>query len=106
MIRDLKNAPYCLPSIEMFEVTDPIELAAARSLRQQFDRNSAWLQAHLHEVYTAERRGKVICIAGEELFVGDTVEEVLSKATAAHPEDKGWFTRYVPKEKMPRVYAG
>lgn len=91
-------------SIEMVEVTDPEELAAARKQREQFDRNSAWLQRNIREVY-AKHRGKVICIAGEELFVGDTAKEAIAKATKAHPEDHGRFTRYIPKENVAWIYA-
>jgi len=91
-------------AIEMREVTDADELAKARRQREQFDRNSAWLQAHVSEVY-AEHRGKCICIAGQELFVGDTATEAISQATASHPDDEGWFTRYIPKQKAARIYA-
>lgn len=86
------------------EITDPDELAKARAQREQFDRNSAWLQAHASAVYSAHR-GKCICIAGEELFVGDTPEEAVASAKAAHPKDEGWFVHYVPREKMARIYA-
>jgi hypothetical protein len=61
------------------------------------------LQQHVPEVY-AQNRGKFICIAGEELFVGETVEEAVALARAARPEDDGLFTRYIPKEKVPRIY--
>jgi len=91
--------------LEMFEVTDPAELAAADIRRAHFDRNSAWLQAHIKEVCTDDRRGKFLCIAGEEAFVGDSVEDVVARARSAHPDDQGWFTRYIPREKVPRVYA-
>jgi hypothetical protein len=37
--------------------------------------------------------------------VGDTTSEAVAKATAAHPEDKGWFTQYIYKEKAARIYA-
>lgn len=90
--------------IVMEEITDAAELAAARAMREQFDRNSAWLQAHASEVY-AKYRGKCICIAGEELFVADTAREALAQATTAHPHDKGRFVHYIAKEKVPRVYA-
>ena len=93
-----------LPSVIMEEVTDPEELAKARVQRERFDRNSAWLQAHVSEIYS-RHRGKCICIAGEELFVADTPEEALSLATTAHPEDDGSFLRYIPKEKLVRIYA-
>jgi hypothetical protein len=90
--------------IVMGEVTDAEELAKARKQREQFDRNTAWLQTHVSEVY-AKHRGKCICIAGEELFVADTAKEAIAQATTAHPDDEGWFTRYIPKEKVARIYA-
>ena len=90
--------------IIMEEVTDPEELAKARAQRERFDRNADWLQAHAREVYT-RYRGKCICIAGEELFVADTPEEAWAMATAAHPEDDGCFLRYIPREKLARIYA-
>jgi hypothetical protein len=88
----------------MEEVTDPVELAEAQTQREQFDRNSAWLQAHASEIYP-RHRGKCICVAGEELFVAETASEALAKATAAHPHDKGRFVHYIPKQKVPRIYA-
>ena len=86
------------------EVTDPVELARARTQDERFERNWAWFQAHAPEVYAAHR-GRCICIAGEELFVADTPKEVLALATAAHPEDDGRFTLYIPRERMARIYA-
>jgi hypothetical protein len=88
----------------MEEVTDPEELAAIRARRARFARNAAWLQAHAAEVYT-RYRGKCICVAGEELFVADTPEEVLTLARTAHPEDDGFFLHYIPREKLARIYA-
>ncbi|HKV39376.1 MAG TPA: hypothetical protein VJX67_09195 [Blastocatellia bacterium] len=90
--------------IVMEEVTDPEENAAAVARRKRFDRNSAWLQAHAKEVYT-HYRGKCIVIAGEELFAADTPEDAWTLADAAHPEDDGRFIRYIPREKMARIYA-
>ena len=90
--------------IEIDETTNPGEAGRARRQRAQFDRNNAWLQAHVPELY-ARHRGRCICIAGEELFVGDTASEAIGKAMAAHPDDDGWFTRYIPKDKAARVYA-
>jgi len=86
----------------MAEVTDPEELATIRARRARYERNAARLQAHATEVYT-RYRGKCICIAGEELFVADTPEEVLALATAAHPEDDGCFPHYIPREKIARI---
>jgi hypothetical protein len=86
------------------EVTDPDENAAAGARRERFDRNSAWLQAHVKEVYS-RYRGKCVVIAGEELFAADTPEDAWALADAAHPEDDGSFIRYIPREKMARIYA-
>jgi hypothetical protein len=43
--------------------------------------------------------------AGEELFAADSAKEAIALATTAHPNDDGWFTRYIPKEKGARIYA-
>ena len=61
------------------------------------------LESHAAEVYA--HRGKFICVAGQQLFVGDTAEEVLAQAQAAHPEDGGRFTRYIPVNRADRIYA-
>jgi hypothetical protein len=88
----------------MEEVTDPEELKKAHAQDERFERNWAWFQAHASEIYV-RYRGKCICVAGEELFVADTPEEVLARATAAHPEDNGRFIHYIPREKASRIYA-
>lgn len=85
------------------KITDAAELSEARHQLEQFDRNSAWLQANIANVYS-QHRGKCICVAGEELFVGDSPEEAIAQAAAAHPDDRGRFTRYIPHKKMARVY--
>jgi len=91
-------------SIVMEEVRDPETLAAARAQRVRFDRNTAWLQANLVDVYS-KHRGRVICVAGGDLFVGDTATEAIALAKSAHPDDDGFFTRYIPKERLPRISA-
>ncbi len=84
----------------MEEITDPAELAEARARHERFARNSAWLQRHATEIYT-QHRGKCICVAGEELFIAGTPEEVLAQARAAHPEEKGSILiRYIPRKKV------
>jgi len=55
--------------------------------------------SHATEVY-ARHRGKCICVAGEELSVAASPDEVLARARAAHPEDNGSIlVRYIPREK-------
>lgn len=77
--------------------SDPTVCADVARRKALCERNSDWLEARAKEVYS--HRGKYICIAGQELFVGDTAREVLDAANAAHPEDDGRFTRYIPVEK-------
>ena len=90
------------PRIEIAEVTDPLEIQAAKAQREQFDRNSDWLAANIVEV-CGKYRGKHLCIAGQEVFAADDVREAIARATAAHPDDLGWFTSYVPEERVLRV---
>lgn len=90
--------------IVMEEVTDPVELARAKVQDERFERNWAWFEAHAAEIYR-QHRGKCLCIAGQELFVADTPEEVLALAKAAHPEDDGRFTVNVPMERAYRIFA-
>src|ERR1700732_443777 len=86
------------------EVSHPEAIDQARQRRQRADRNSAWLQAHVPEIYS-RFRGKCICVAGEELFVADAPQEVMARAKAAHPEDDGALLRYIPLEKSERIYV-
>jgi hypothetical protein len=90
--------------IAVEEVTDPQEIADARSQFAQAELNSDWLQAHASEIYT-KHRGKFIVVAGRELFVGDTPEVATALAKAAHPDDKGSIIRFIYPTKMARVYA-
>jgi hypothetical protein len=92
------------PEVTMEVVTNPVELAKSRAQHEHFDRNAAWLQAHAHEVYP-RCRGKYMCIAGEELFIGNSPREAGDLGRAAHPDDDGLFVRYIPLEKLPRIYA-
>ncbi len=90
--------------IVMEEVIDPAELAGARARRVQFDRNWAWFLEQIPGLYEAHR-GQCICVSGEEVFAADTAEQALALARAAHPEDDGRFTLYVPRKRMTRIYA-
>lgn len=100
MIKSLHSSP----PLVMEEVTDPEEIANAQEQDVRAKRNSDWLEAHAQEIYT-QHRGKVIVVAGQELFIADTPQAALSLARAAHPEDNGCLLRYIPKERRARIYA-
>lgn len=89
--------------ITITEETDPAVRADFNARREKFERNWAWLEAHATDVY--QHRGKYICIAGQELFIGEDVQDVVARARAAHPDDDGCFTRYIPVERGPRIYG-
>ena len=91
-------------TVEMRKVTDTNELAKALKQRGQFDYNSAWLQNNISEIY-ARYRSKCICVAGQELFVPTSMKGAIAQAMAAHPDGQGGFTRYIPKEKVARIYT-
>jgi hypothetical protein len=90
--------------LQMLEVTDPNEIARIKVQRERFRMNSDWLQTHVPQVY-AQHRGKFICVSGQELFVAHTAPQVVEMARQAHPEDDGLLLRYIPREKMERIYA-
>jgi hypothetical protein len=90
------------PTMEI--ITDPVALASAEVRRRAFERNQAWLEAHASEVFS-QNRGRFYCISGQELFVGESADAALREARAAHPDDEGRFTGYIPREKMDRIYA-
>jgi hypothetical protein len=100
MIRSVSD-PVARTLLVISEVTDPKLLAKLEVQRKQSDRNAAWLQAHAHEVYS--HRGKYFCVAGEELFVADTVDGAVKAARAKHSGDLGYLFRYIPLERLPRV---
>ena len=90
--------------VVMEEVTDPVELAKARAQRERFDRNFAWFQKRVKEIYQ-QHRGKCVCIAGQEIYIADNATEAWALGEAAHPEDNGSFVQYIPLEKVARIYA-
>jgi len=91
--------------LEFVEVTEPQELAKARAMQERADRNFRWYADHIREIATDANRGKFVCIAGQEMFLAEDPVTASDLATAAHPEDDGYFVEYIPKEKVVRVYA-
>ncbi len=44
-----------------------------------------WFDEHVHEIFET-CKGKYVAVANKELFVGDTVEEVLMAVRAKYPD--------------------
>lgn len=74
-------------------------------LFEQAKRNVKWFNDHAMELEVFKRyRGRHVAAAGGELFVADTAEEVRRLAKAKYPDDLPHI-RYIPKEKLSRIYA-
>jgi len=72
--------------------------------KERYERNLAWFLPRLAEIH-AQHQGKWICVAGQELFVADTMEEASALAEAAHPEDDGRLLRLLCPVRGSRIYA-
>jgi hypothetical protein len=92
------------PMTMIVDDLSPEELAAFHAQRERYERNLAWLLPRLAEIH-AQHKGKCICVAGQELFVADTTQEVIALAHAAHPEDDGRLLRYLSPVKGLRIHA-
>jgi hypothetical protein len=91
------------PQVVMTTVTDPVEVAHAKMQQERMRRNTDWLEEHAEEIY--RNRGKHFCVAGQELFLGDTAAQAWALGEAAHPEDDGMIVRYIPEKNLPCIYA-
>jgi hypothetical protein len=68
-------------------------------------RNLLWFSEHAEELGVFKlHRGRYVAAAGGELFVGDSRAEVERLARAKHPDEMPHI-RYIPREKLSRIYA-
>lgn len=65
----IQKAPEKINPIVMEIETDPAVCAEASRRKERYEHNWDWLETHAKEVYS--HRGKYICVAGQELFVGE-----------------------------------
>ncbi len=101
MIRAVESAPRI---IETPVISDD-ERAANVAANAQFQLNLVWWNARVTEIRAAHT-GKFVCVAGQELFVGDDPEEVEARARAAHPNPgRGFLSVYVSPLGGQRIYA-
>ena len=101
MIRALHPAPL---TIETPVVSDE-ERAAGMAANEQFKLNVAWWNARVKEIRAAHT-GKFVCVAGQELFVGDDPIEVVARAKAAHPNPgAGSLSLYLSPNRGPKIHA-
>ncbi len=95
------------PQTFVIETPPTTEEERARNLaaNAEFKKNIAWWNANAHSV-SAQHRGKFVCIAGQELFVGDDPAEVIARATTAHPNPGCGFVSFrIATHEGPMIHA-
>lgn len=101
MIRALKNPPFVITTPTITDEERARNIASA----EQFQLNLAWWNTHVEEIRAAHT-GKFVCVAGQELFVGDDPIEVVARAKAAHPNPGyGYFSLYLSPNRGPKIHA-
>jgi hypothetical protein len=101
MIRALQPEQRVIETPPVSEEERAANIAAA----EQFQRNLAWWNAHVEEIRAAHT-GKFVCVAGQELFVGEDPIEVVARAKAAHPNPGyGFLSLFLSSHRGPKVYA-
>src|SRR5262245_39175497 len=74
-------------------------------LFEQAHRNLMWFNEHAKELGVFKLyRGRYVAAAGGELFVAETPEEVERLAREKYPDELP-HVRYIPREKLYRIYA-
>jgi hypothetical protein len=101
VIRAAEHAPLV---IEIPPVSDE-ERAANIAALAELAKNVAWWNAHADAII-AQHAGKFVCVAGQEVFVGDDPVEVLARAKAAHPNPgRGFKSTHIPLHPGPTIHA-
>jgi hypothetical protein len=70
--------------------------------QEQFHLNMRWWNERVRELQPLHA-GRFVCVARQELFVGDDPKEVVDRATAAHPNLGGFLSFHVRTETGPRI---
>jgi hypothetical protein len=101
VIRAITPAPLEIVTPAVSDTERAANIAAA----EQFQRNLAWWNAHVEEIRAAHT-GKFVCVAGQELFVGDDPIEVVARAKVAHPNPGyGFFSLFLSPHRGPKIHA-
>jgi|LGVF01.1.fsa_nt_gb hypothetical protein len=77
--------------------TSQEELQRVKMDQVDFD----WLAEHTEEI-GEKYKGKCIAVVNKEIFIGDSIEEVMRDARSKYP-DRDAFVEYVPVKKRVMV---
>jgi hypothetical protein len=93
------------PPLVMTIVDDPVQCAEHARIREIFNRNFDWYQAHSDE-FASVPIGHCIFIAGTSACIAPTFDEALAMARDTHPEEDGgyyfFYVRPVRDATIPR----
>lgn len=105
MIRYIGPGPEPAPVVVAIPEISDEERAANVAALAEHKKNATWWNEHADEI-VARHAGKYVCVAGQELFVGDNPAEVTARAAAAHPSStRGFYFKHLPTDTGPRAYA-
>lgn len=98
MIRIIGSGEPPTPKMEVIPVT-PEEAVRSLDRLERARKNHRWFGQHSEQI-GREHAGRHVCVAGEELFVGDDPKEVYERAKAAHPDDvEAIVSKYVRPDR-------
>lgn len=81
------------------EIDDRPDVVAEHAARlDRFRQNARCFDRSAHQI-ELRHAGKYVCVAGGELFAGDSLANVLAVARQQHPGDDAPFVHFVPKER-------
>ena len=87
-----------------FDNPTPERRAATHAQMARYAENREWFEAHLGQI-AREHAGRVVCVAGRELFAAATAAEAWALGRGAHPDDDGMFVQFVSPDRGPKVYG-
>ena len=82
----------------------PEEAARAEEQHERHRRNDNVLQERIRRDRD-DYRGKVVVVAGQELYAAQTAEEAWAWAHEHHPDDDAPVVQYVTRERGWRIYG-
>lgn len=81
------------------------ERAQAIAERERYMLNVRWFESHAEELGKTHV-GEYVCVAGQEVFAGNTLGDVLAEAKRKHPEEsRSLFYKYISTHRGPKIYA-
>lgn len=103
MIRSVESLPPVTVGLPI--PSDPETLAKHTRRHEQFVRNVQWFEQHLADI-REHHLGRYVCVIGQEVFAGDTPQDVMAAGHAVHPDERGaGYVTYIHPQPGVLIYA-